>query len=106
VSFDQIFLTLLLTGWALCGVVPWLVSSVLTRGNTGPVFLPISIVVAVLFALLVPFLGATGAAGLWSSFVVAVVAPALLLAARRFAAHAPRTEPAPSVNREGTHSTE
>jgi hypothetical protein len=91
VSFDQIFLTLLLAGWAICGAFPWLVSSVLTRGTTGLVFLPVSMAVAVVFALLVPFLGATGTGGLWASFIVAFAAPAALLSVRRFALHLPAT---------------
>jgi hypothetical protein len=89
VSFDQIFVTLFVTGWALCGLFAWLAASVLTRGHAGLVMLPASMATAVLFALLVPFLGATGVGGIWLSFVVAVVAPSLLLAARRFALEIP-----------------
>lgn len=87
-SFDQIFLTLFLAGWALCGIPPWLVASVLTRGNAGLVFLPISMGVAVLCGLLIPFLGATGLGGIWLSFAAAIAGPSLLLGARRFAASA------------------
>lgn len=83
-SFDLIVLTLLITGWAICGVVPWLALSVATKGNAGLIYLPLSMFAAVVLALLVPFLGATGMGGLWLSFAVALVGPALLLGARRF----------------------
>jgi hypothetical protein len=89
VSFEQIFVALFVTGWALCGLFAWLAASVLTRGHAGLVMLPASMATAVLFALLVPFLGATGVRGIWLSFVVATVAPSLLMAARRFALDIP-----------------
>ena len=77
-SFQFIFLTLFIAGWAICGVFPWLVASVLTRGSAGLVFLPISMATAVLFGMLVPFLGGTGVTGIWLSFGVAVAGPSLL----------------------------
>jgi hypothetical protein len=101
VSFDQIFVILFVTGWALCGLLAWLAASVLTRGHAGLVMLPASMATSVLFALLVPFLGATGVGGIWLSFVAAVAAPSLLLAARRFALYAPigaARPPAPGAN--------
>lgn len=82
-TFDAIFLTLFVTGWLLCGMVPWLALSVATRGNAGLGYLPLSMFAGVVGGLAVPILGMTGLAGLWLSFVAAAALPALLLAARR-----------------------
>ena len=84
-SFDVIALAVLISGWLICGVVPWLVLSVLTRGQAGLGMLPLSMFVAVVAAMAVPILGATGSGGLWLSFVVAILVPGALLATRRFA---------------------
>lgn len=82
-TFEFIFLTLFIAGWAICGVFPWLVASVWTRGNAGLVFLPVSMATAVLFGLLVPFIGGTGVTGIWLSFAAAFAGPSMLLLARR-----------------------
>lgn len=89
-SFDALALSALLGGWMLCGVVPWLVLSISTRGDAGLIFLPVSMAVAVLAALLVPLLGATDVTGLWLSFLAALAGPALFLAARRYSLGASR----------------
>lgn len=83
-SFELIALTVLLTGWMICGVIPWLLFSIFTRGNAGLGMLPLSMFVAVVAALAVPVLGGTGTTGLWLSFVVALVVPGVFLGIRRF----------------------
>ena len=80
----------LLSGWLVCGVVPWTVLSVVTRGSAGLPLLPLSMFAAVVAGLLVPILGATGTTGLWFSFVAALLVPGALLAIRRFALAAPQ----------------
>ena len=82
--FTAIFLGFLLAGWLVCAFVPWLAVSVATRGNAGLVNLPLCLFAGVVCAVAVPLLGMTDATGLWLSFGVAVGAPSLLLAARRF----------------------
>ncbi|MCE7927481.1 MAG: hypothetical protein HUU14_05355 [Dehalococcoidia bacterium] len=82
--FDAIFLTLFVTGWALCGLAPWLALSVWTRGAAGLHYLPLAVFTGVVGGLAVPILGREDATGIWLSFIVAVAAPTLLLAARRF----------------------
>jgi hypothetical protein len=84
VSFDLIALTVLVVGWMTCGVAPWLALSVATRGTAGLAYLPLCMFVAVVSAMMVPILGATGVAGLWLSFAAAFLGPAVLLAIRRF----------------------
>ena len=82
--FTAIFLGFLLAGWLVCAFVPWLAVSVATRGNAGLVNLPLCLFAGVVCAVAVPLLGMTNATGLWLSFGLAALAPALLLAARRF----------------------
>jgi hypothetical protein len=89
----------------VCGVLPWLVLSIVTRGDAGLAWLPVSMLVAVLAAMLVPILGATGITGLWFSFVAAVAGPAALLAVRRFSLGASR-EVARSRAADHAHSPE
>jgi hypothetical protein len=84
VLFTVIFGGLFLTGWALCGVAPWLVLSVKSRGHAGLGFLPLSMFTGVVAGLAVPILFLPTATGIWVSFVAAVAAPSLLLAARQF----------------------
>lgn len=96
--FTAIFLGALLFGWSVCAFAPWLALSVATRGNAGLGNLPLCLFAGIVCALAVPLLGMDDVRGLWLSFVVAVVAPSLLLAARRFsmgsvAAEHPRTTP-------------
>lgn len=83
-TFENIFLTLFVFGWLLCGAVPWLVSSVLSRGTTGLAYLPLSMFAALVAGLAVPALGKSDGTGLLMSVVAALVVPSLLLGARRF----------------------
>lgn len=86
--FDLIAGALLITVWMALGVVPWLVASVLTRGHAGVVLLPLCMLAGVAGGMLVPFLGFTDVLGIWLSFASALVLPAILVAARRFASPA------------------
>lgn len=81
-SFDAIALTLLIAGWMVFGAIPWLVLSMVSRGNAGLAFLPVAMLTGVIGALVVPVVGATGLTGLLVSFPVALTASAALLAAR------------------------
>lgn len=85
--FDAIFLGLFVSGWLICGFVPWLVLSVATQGNAGLIYLPLAMFAGVVGGLAVPVLGADGTDGIWLSFLVALLAPALLLAARHLSVH-------------------
>lgn len=82
--FTLIFLSLLIAGWLICGFVPWLALSVVTRGNAGLANLPLCLFAAVVSGLAVPLLGLTNSTGLWLSFLLAFLIPVLLLAAWRF----------------------
>lgn len=82
--FTVIFVSLFVAGWMIVASVPWLVISVRTRGEAGLAYLPLSWLAGVVCAVLVPVLGFDDGRGLALSFVVAFLAPALLLAARRF----------------------
>ncbi len=82
-SFDAIALTLLIAGWMVSGAIPWLVLSVVSRGNAGLAFLPVSMLTGAIGALVLPIVGATGLTGLLISFPVALIASAALLAARK-----------------------
>lgn len=83
--FTLIFVALFIVGWSLCGLVPWVVNSALTRGNAGIGYLPLSIFTANVAGAAVPVLGANDARGLWLSFAAAVLVPTALLVIRRFA---------------------
>lgn len=96
--FDAIFISLFVAGWLVCGLVPWLILSVATRGHAGLLNLPLCLFTGVVAGLAVPVLGLDNTAGIGVSFGAALVAPAMLLAARRFALGAtglPRPETAP-----------
>ncbi|MGE5596159.1 MAG: hypothetical protein ACM3S1_09010 [Hyphomicrobiales bacterium] len=95
--FDAIFLGLFLAGWLICAYIPWVALSIATRGNAGIIYLPLCLLTGVVAALMVPILGFDGPGGLWSSFVAAFVAPALLLAARRYSLNA---RPTPARERD------
>ena len=97
--FNAIFLSLFITGWLICGFLPWLAVSVATRGNAGLVYLPLSMFAGVVGGIAVPVLGADGVSGIWLSFLVAFVVPSLLLAARRFSLHHPVHHAAPGLER-------
>jgi hypothetical protein len=82
--FTLIFVSLFVISWLLLGFIPWLALSVATRGNAGLANLPLCLFAAVVSGLAVPLLGKNDFAGIWLSGVAAIVAPSLLLAARRF----------------------
>lgn len=84
-TFDLIAGSLLVAGWLAAAYLPWVVLSVITRGNAGMAMLPLSLFAGLTAALAVPLLGATGGRGLASSFLLAMVVPAAMLAARRLA---------------------
>ena len=54
--FDLIFLTLFVSGWLICGYIPWVTLSIATRGDAGLVNLPLSLFVALVAGLAVPTL--------------------------------------------------
>jgi hypothetical protein len=86
--FDIIFGAIFVGLWMALGVVPWLILSVVTRGNAGIGMLPLCMLAGVAGGMIVPFIGFTDVSGIWLSFVAAFAFPAALLAARRFAAGA------------------
>jgi hypothetical protein len=81
--FEVIFLGLLVAGWLVVGVVPWMAVSVATRGEAGLANLPLCLVAAVAGGLLVPLVGLTDGTGLWLSFLAALLLPSGLMLARR-----------------------
>lgn len=81
--FDLIFLGLFIAGWMLTGLVPWMITSVVTRGHAGLLNLPLCLLAAVAGGLLVPIVGFTGSSGIWLSFAIALLFPSGLMAARR-----------------------
>ena len=81
--FELIFLTLYVSGWLALGFVPWLVLSVITRGNAGLRYLPLSMFTGVIGGLAVPLLYRDDGRGLILSFVAALALPALVLAIQR-----------------------
>ncbi len=82
--FDAIFLGLFVAGWIVAGGLPWLVLSITTRGRAGLQYLPLSMFTGVVAGLAVPIMGLDNGTGIWVSFGSALVAPAVLLAVRRF----------------------
>jgi hypothetical protein len=84
VLFDLIFLSIFLGGWLVCAFVPWLVLSVVTRGDAGIGNLPLALGAGVIAAMAVPLLGKDDVTGLWLSFVMAAAAPTILLAVGRY----------------------
>ncbi len=93
-TFEVIFVSLFVGAWLVCGFLPWLVLSVATRGGAGLLYLPLSMFTGLVGGLAVPLAGKDDVAGIWFSFAVAILAPSLLLAARRFSMGA---EPAAST---------
>jgi len=83
VLFSLLFLTLYTLGWLAIGFVPWLILSVITRGNAGLRHIPISLLSGVVGGLAVPLLIRQDGLGLILSFVLAFVFPALVLAIQR-----------------------
>lgn len=97
--FTAVFVALFVAGWLALATVPWLILSIRTKGEAGLAYLPLSWLAGVVAALLVPLLGLTDERGLLLSFVVSLLAPAGLLAARRFslaALHERRAARAPA----------
>jgi hypothetical protein len=88
VLFDLIFLSLFVSGWLLCGYIPWVVLSVATRGNAGLGNLPLSLFAALIAGLSVPILFRQDGLGVVISLLAAFLASIALLAARRAAAGA------------------
>lgn len=78
-------MSLFVSAWLILGFLPWLAFSVATRGHAGLGMLPLCLLAAVVAGLAVPVLGKDDGDGIWLSMVAALVAPALLMAARRFA---------------------
>ena len=83
--FTLIFLSLFLAAWLLLGFAVWLTVSVATQGNAGLGMLPLCLLAGIVAGLAVPLLGKDDGAGIWWSMAAAVVVPAMLMAARRFA---------------------
>ncbi len=81
--FSAIFITLYVLGWLALGFVPWLLLSVITRGNAGLRYLPLSLFAGVVGGLLVPVLIRDDGLGLILSFVLALVLPTVVLAIQR-----------------------
>lgn len=100
--FDLIFVALFVSGWAVAGGLPWLVLSVATRGRAGLQYLPLCMFAGLVAGLAVPIFGLVHASGIWISFVAAVMAPALLLVARRFSLRALPRVRAGSASQERT----
>jgi hypothetical protein len=93
--YTFIFVTIFVMGWLILGFIPWLVTSVVTRGNAGLITLPICLLAALVGGLAVPILGKDDAAGIWLSALAAPVCSVAIIAARRFSqgAHAPEHQP-------------
>lgn len=83
--FTLIFGGMFVIGWSLCGLVPWVIASMATRGNAGLSLLPLCLFAANVAAVTVPLVGFDGSGGLQASFAVAFVASAALMLVRRFA---------------------
>lgn len=81
--FDLLFVTLFVTAWSICGIVPWLVLSIATRGNAGLIYLPLSIFAANVGGMAVPVLGMDNGTGIGVSFLVALAVSTGILIARR-----------------------
>ena len=99
-TFDLIFVGLLLAGWLICAYVPWVVASIVSRGRAGFAMLPLCLFAGVVAAVAVPILGADGVAGLWASFGVAAAVPSLLLVLRRATVNARHPARPPGTERE------
>lgn len=83
--YGVIFLSLFVTGWLLCGLIPWVAYSVATRGRAGMAMLPLCLFAAVVAGIATPVLGLDDELGLGLSFAFATLGSSVLLAARRFA---------------------
>ncbi len=83
--FTLIFSAIFIVGWSICGLVPWLVTSIVTRGNAGLGGIFLCIFAGNVAGATVPLIGFSGKGGFLASFFVAALASALLIAVRRFA---------------------
>lgn len=104
--FTLIFVSLFVAAWLVCGFIPWLALSIVTRGNAGMASLPLALFAGVIGGLAVPILIRNDGAGIVISLVCATVASAGMLGARRFAApvFGDETEPGPADEPRGEHS--
>ncbi len=84
--FTAIFVSVFVVAWLLLAFVPWLALSVATHGDAGLANLPLCLVAGLVGGLAVPLLGKEDETGIVLSMVAAVIAPSLLLMARRFSA--------------------
>ncbi|MEO9254931.1 MAG: hypothetical protein ABI305_05290 [Tepidiformaceae bacterium] len=101
--YAAIFLTIFVAGWLICAFLPWLVLSVVTRGNAGLVYLPLSLFTGVVAGLAVPLIGLNDMTGLILSFVAAMAVPSLLLVVAHFSRGAVAEQRRAARNaREGT----
>lgn len=82
VTFENIFVTLFLFSWVVCGAMAWLVYSVAARGHAGLVLLPLSMATGILGGIAVPLLLRDDAWGVPLSLVAAFILPGVLLAIR------------------------
>lgn len=94
--YTAIFVSLFLIAWSALAFTPWLAVSVRTKGHAGLVNLPLCLLAGIAGGFAVPLLGFTGSGGVWASLAVAFVAPAMLLAARRFSLGTPLQDAAAS----------
>ena len=97
--FNIIFVSLFIAAWMALGLIPWVATSVLTRGNAGMLYLPLCLLAGVAGGMLVPFLGFTGSGGIWLSMLAALLLPSLLMAARRYSLGFERSSPETPVSR-------
>jgi hypothetical protein len=80
--FTLIFVGLMVAGWLFLSFLPWLVWSVVTRGNAGLVNLPLCLFAGVVAGLAVPILVRDDEWGLVWSGLAAVFVPFGLLVVR------------------------
>jgi hypothetical protein len=85
--FEPIFISLFVALWMTLGLIPWVVTSVLTRGHAGMVYLPLCLLAGVAGGMLVPFVGFTGVGGIWLSMTAGLLLPSMLMGARRLSAN-------------------
>ena len=98
--FNAIFLAIFFSAWAICGFIPWLAVSAVTRGNAGLGMLPLCIFAGIIAGPAVPILGLDNVAGIWVSLLAAIAVPAALLAIRRYSL-GPREEHVPAKAPQG-----
>lgn len=82
--YAAIFITLFVAGWLICAFLPWLVLSVVTRGNAGLGYLPLCLFAGLVAGFAVPLIGLNDMMGLILSFVAAMALPSVLLVVAHF----------------------